>query len=77
MSNLSYVYQFSLYYCWTLTLCQSAAETERGQAFRDEILGHLPFVLIGMDVTLPSVVISASGGTNDHYSLERHDISGV
>ncbi|KAI9455244.1 autophagy-related protein 11-domain-containing protein [Lactarius psammicola] len=55
----------------------SAAETKRRQAFRDEILGQLPFDLIGIDETLPSVEISASGGedTNNHYTLEKHDIS--
>lgn len=54
----------------------SAAETERRQAFRDEILGQLPFDLIGVDETLPSVEISASEeGTNNHYTLEKHDIS--
>ncbi|KAI9437447.1 hypothetical protein H4582DRAFT_1954670 [Lactarius indigo] len=55
----------------------SAAETERRHAFRDEILDQLPFDLIGMDDSLPSVEISASGGedTNNHFTLERHDIS--
>jgi hypothetical protein len=62
--------------CWTYILI-SAAETERRQTFRDEILGQLPFDLIGMEETLPSVEISVSGeeGTNSHYTLERHDIS--
>ncbi|KAN0130276.1 Autophagy-related protein 11 domain containing protein [Lactarius tabidus] len=54
----------------------SAAETERRQTFRCEILGQLPFDLIGMDETLSSVEISVSGGegTNGHYALEKHDI---
>ncbi|KAH8993373.1 hypothetical protein EDB92DRAFT_396832 [Lactarius akahatsu] len=57
----------------------SAAETERRQAFRDEILGQLPFDLIGMNEALPSVEISASGGedTNNHRTLERHDINNL
>ncbi|KAH9168260.1 hypothetical protein EDB89DRAFT_1909432 [Lactarius sanguifluus] len=54
----------------------SAAETERRQAFRDEILGQLPFDLIGMNEALPSVEISVSGGeTNNHHTLERHNIN--
>ncbi|KAH8995198.1 autophagy-related protein 11-domain-containing protein [Lactarius hatsudake] len=55
----------------------SAAETERRQAFRDEILGQLPFDLIGMNEALPSFEISASGGeeSDNHYTLERHDIN--
>ncbi|KAH9020846.1 autophagy-related protein 11-domain-containing protein [Lactarius pseudohatsudake] len=55
----------------------SAAETERRQAFRDDILGQLPFDLIGMNEALPSVEFSASGGedTNNHHTLERHDIN--
>lgn len=54
----------------------SAAETERRQAFRDEILGQLPFDLIGMNEALPSIENSASGGeeSDNHYTLERHDI---
>ncbi|KAH9059022.1 autophagy-related protein 11-domain-containing protein [Lactarius vividus] len=55
----------------------SAAETERRQAFLDVILGQLPFDLIGMNEALPSAEISASGGedTNNHHTLERHDIN--
>ncbi|KAF8267063.1 autophagy-related protein 11-domain-containing protein [Lactarius quietus] len=55
----------------------SVAEAERRQAFRDEILGQLPFDLIGMDETLPFVRISVSegGGTSSHYTLVRRDIS--
>ena len=51
-----------------LIALSSAAETERRQAFRDTIVGQLPFDLIGMDETLPSVEISVSGGegTNNH-----------
>ena len=78
MSNLSYVYQF-LCTLVGLMFCHSAAETQRRQAFRDEILEQLPFDLIGMDETLPTVGISVSEGecTNSHYTLERRDINGV
>jgi hypothetical protein len=78
MSNLSYVYRFRRTLVGIYTP-SSAAETERRQTFRCEILGQLPFDLIGMDETLSSVEISVSGGegTNGHYALEKHDISGT
>ncbi|KAH9026685.1 autophagy-related protein 11-domain-containing protein [Lactarius deliciosus] len=55
----------------------SVAETERRQAFRDEILGQLPFDLIGVNEALPSIENSASGEeeSGNHYTLERHDIN--
>ena len=80
MSTLSYVYHFCHPYASRAYARSSAAETERRQAFRDEIVGQLPFDLIGMNETLPSVKISISAGQEDsdsHWTLERHDISGL
>ncbi|KAF8267648.1 hypothetical protein EI94DRAFT_1801366 [Lactarius quietus] len=56
-----------------------AAEIERRQAFCDEILGQLPFDLIGMDETPPYAKISIQRGerTNSHYTLERHNINNL
>ncbi|KAF8267645.1 autophagy-related protein 11-domain-containing protein [Lactarius quietus] len=55
----------------------SVAEAERRQAFRDEILGQLPFDLVGMDETLPSIhiAVSVEEGTSSHHTLVRRDIS--
>ena len=53
-----------------------AAERNRRQAFRGEVHGRLPFDLIGMHDTVPSLNLSLSGGrdTDSPYSLERSDI---
>ena len=63
MSNFSYVYRYRSYAkLETYTPClTSAAEKERRQTFRDEIVDQLPFDLIGMDDTLPSAEIAVSG----------------
>ena len=53
--------EFRRYAKVELIRCPSAAETERRQTFRDEIVGQLPFDLIGMDDTLPSAEIAVSG----------------
>ena len=77
MSDFSYVYRFRSYAkLETYTPClTSATEKDRRQTFRDEIVGQLPFDLIGMDDTLPSVEIPVSraeGTKNSHYdTLER------
>ena len=62
MSNLSYVYRFLRTLNWdSHPDCQSAAETERRQTCRVEIVGQLPFDLIGTNETPPSVKMSVSG----------------
>ena len=73
--------EFRRYAKVELIRCPSAAETERRQTFRDEIVGQLPFDLIGLDDTLPSVEISVSeaeDSTSSHYdTLKKHHISGA
>ena len=73
--------EFRRYARVELIRCPSAAETERRQTFRDEIVGQLPFDLIGLDDTLPSVEISVSeaeDSTNSQYdTFKKHNISGT
>ena len=55
--------------------CTSAAESEQRLTFRDEIIGQIPFDLIRMDATLPSVetyISEAECTKNNHYdTLEK------
>ena len=64
MSNFSYLYRFRTYAkleTYTPPCLTSAAEKERRQTSREEIVDQLPFDRIGMDDTLPSAEIAVSG----------------
>jgi len=73
MDNFSYVHDFVI--CHTQIMSR-AAERERRQAFRGEVQGQLPFDLIEMHDTIPSINFLLSRGSDQDgpYTLERSDI---